>query len=42
MRRIRKEEKSKDIKDRKVYIPMTFASMISHLSYKYLREETKN
>lgn len=42
MRKIRKLEKKKDIKDRKVYIPMTFASMISHLSYKYLREELRN
>lgn len=39
MRKIRKIEKKKDVKDRKIYIPMTFASMISHLRYKYLRED---
>lgn len=39
MRSIREEEMKKPEDERNVYVPMTFESLISHLSYKILRED---
>ena len=42
MRQIREEEIKKPEDERNVYVPMTFESLISHLSYKILREDLED